>query len=129
MPSVVQAAFGRRLADLRRQRGLTQAALAERAGIATNTVGSYERGAKTPRPVTLERLATALDVAPDRLAFGPSLADAAEEGSPLADLLMLLREEEDHVVRVVADLASVIVPALRDAAGGGATVSGAVRDA
>ena len=54
-----------RLEYLRRSRGLTQAALAKRAGCASKSIANLERGhwAK-PREEFLQRLAAALGVEP-----------------------------------------------------------------
>jgi transcriptional regulator with XRE-family HTH domain len=48
--------------DLRRERGLTQAALAEKAGIAQPRIAEIEAGDANPRLRTLTRLAVALEV-------------------------------------------------------------------
>lgn len=93
---------------------MTQAALAERAGLATNTVGTYERGEKSPRPDTLRSLAEALGVEAANLAFGPPPTATAKPGSALADLVELLRDQDEHVVRVVADVAAVVVTGFLD---------------
>ena len=54
--------FAERLAYLRAERLLTQQQLAERAGVATATVGRSEAGGYIPHGPTLQKLATALDV-------------------------------------------------------------------
>src|SRR3954447_25276566 len=62
---------------LRRQRlraGLTQEGLAERAGLSPRGVIHLERGTRRPYPDTVQRLATALGLAPEERAV---LADAA----------------------------------------------------
>jgi transcriptional regulator with XRE-family HTH domain len=61
---------GRRIRILRRQRGLSLRALAERSGLSVNAVSLIERGQSSPTVSTLHRLAAALDV---RIAgfFGP----------------------------------------------------------
>jgi transcriptional regulator with XRE-family HTH domain len=57
------AAFGDLLRQARRHAGLTQEALAERAGISHSAVSSLERGInRAPRRDTLELLCTALDL-------------------------------------------------------------------
>ena len=53
---------GRHLRALRLERGLSQARLAELAGLTTEAVSRFERGAKEPRLSSLERLAAALQV-------------------------------------------------------------------
>jgi transcriptional regulator with XRE-family HTH domain len=54
--------LGGRIARLRGARGLSQEALATRAGIHRVTLANIERGAKRPDLATLERLARALRV-------------------------------------------------------------------
>lgn len=61
--------FGRRLRELRKERGVTQEALAESADLSGNYVSDLERGLKVPSLTILVRLADAVDIgAPDLLA-------------------------------------------------------------
>jgi transcriptional regulator with XRE-family HTH domain len=64
--------FGQRLAHVRRRRLLTQAELAQQAGVALITVTRLEnaKGEPNPRPDTVRRLARVLDVDPAWLLFG-----------------------------------------------------------
>lgn len=61
-PASYPDAVRRNLLHLRRERGLSQAALAERAGLARTAIGRIERGQAGPRGTTLSRLAEALEV-------------------------------------------------------------------
>jgi len=54
--------IGNRLRDLRSERNLSQRALANLAGISTNSVGLIERDEISPGIITLQNLATALRV-------------------------------------------------------------------
>jgi transcriptional regulator with XRE-family HTH domain len=54
--------LGRRVHLFRKQNGLTQAALAEKAKISNEFMSGIERGAKLPSLLTLEKLATVLRV-------------------------------------------------------------------
>ena len=54
--------IGERMRQVRRQRGLTQAALAELAEMSTTTVSRIERGCLVPHQHTVQHLATALDI-------------------------------------------------------------------
>ncbi|HLV97042.1 MAG TPA: AAA family ATPase [Ktedonobacterales bacterium] len=56
--------FATLLKRYRRAAGLTQAALAERAGYSTDYVSKLERGVRVPLALTLEALAEALQLAP-----------------------------------------------------------------
>lgn len=58
---------GDRLKSSRIDNALTQAELAEKAGLTTAAVARIERNEAEPRPSTLRKLAAALDVAPHDL--------------------------------------------------------------
>lgn len=60
-------AFGRRVREVRRAKGMPQDALAHAADIHPTAVGRYERGRREPRLSTILRLARALDVPPGEL--------------------------------------------------------------
>lgn len=62
--------LGRRLAALRSERGVSQLALAEQAGINRVSIARIERGHQLPRYTTLIALAGALDVPMERLLTG-----------------------------------------------------------
>ena len=56
-----------RLREWRRRRGLTQAELGARVGLARYTISRLETGVEEPRPGTIRRLAAALDCRTDQL--------------------------------------------------------------
>jgi transcriptional regulator with XRE-family HTH domain len=64
------AAFGKRIAELRRKRDLTQEALAEKTGLAQRTIASIEQGQRWARLSTLHKLAKGLSVSTDELLKG-----------------------------------------------------------
>jgi transcriptional regulator with XRE-family HTH domain len=53
--------FGRRVREIREERGLTQRGIAELADIPQTHLSSIERGFKLPNLLTVVRLALALD--------------------------------------------------------------------
>ena len=55
-------AFGKRVADIRRMRSLTQEQLAELADITTLSLSYIEQGRRWPRLATIHRLADCLKV-------------------------------------------------------------------
>lgn len=57
-------AFGKRVAEIRRARGLTQEQLAEKADITPLSIAFIEQGRRWPRLVTLDKLAKCLGVSP-----------------------------------------------------------------
>lgn len=59
--------FGRRLRELRKERGLTQETLAESADLSGNYISDLELGLKVPSLTILVRLSQALGVATSEL--------------------------------------------------------------
>lgn len=64
-------AFAQRLVAARKQRELTQAALAERANIHVTQIRRYEAGTSAPTLDALRNLAIALNITTDSLVFDP----------------------------------------------------------
>lgn len=64
--------FGERVRQLRQANVMTQAELAEKAGLSWITVARLEtgKGGANPRPATVRALATALKVSPTWLLMG-----------------------------------------------------------
>jgi transcriptional regulator with XRE-family HTH domain len=58
----IKAAFGHAVRELRLERGLSQEALAERAGLHRTYVGGIEQGRRNPALLAVERLARGLGV-------------------------------------------------------------------
>ncbi|MBV9358203.1 MAG: helix-turn-helix domain-containing protein [Chloroflexi bacterium] len=101
-------AFGAQLRTLRLRSGLSQEALAERAGLGTAAVAALERGSRrSPYPATLGALAEALGLSPEerstfvsaarRPAAAQALADPSEQRRPRlrAPLTPLIGREAD----------------------------------
>jgi transcriptional regulator with XRE-family HTH domain len=62
--------FAQRLAAFRKERGLTQQALADRVGVHITQINRYETGDSQPTLDVIRRLAIALTVSADELIFG-----------------------------------------------------------
>ncbi len=60
--------FAERLKEVRQQKGMTQAALADASGISLGAVRDYEQGKRDPLLPNAKRLAVALGVSIDLLA-------------------------------------------------------------
>jgi transcriptional regulator with XRE-family HTH domain len=63
----VASRLGKRLKELRAERGMTQAVLAKRAGVTLSYVGRLEIGMHDPQLSTLNKLAKALKVSVQEL--------------------------------------------------------------
>jgi predicted ATPase/DNA-binding XRE family transcriptional regulator len=94
-PAGPDAPFGARLKQLRKALDLTQEALAEEVGCATQTIRKIEGGERRPSKQMAERLAQVLDVPPeDRAAFlhaARLVAEAAPQEQPAPPDLELAR--------------------------------------
>jgi transcriptional regulator with XRE-family HTH domain len=71
VPTIEAVKIGRNLRRLREDRLLTQAELAERAGIALSSLVRIENDQVDPRFSSIRKLAQALDVDPRELTRGP----------------------------------------------------------
>lgn len=80
--SDVSRAFGDALREFRSAAGLSQEALAERAGLDRTYVGGLERGQRNPTLKVLWSLAAPLEVSPSDLVreVEVRLGDAGEQG-------------------------------------------------
>lgn len=102
--------IGRRMRTLRIARKLTQAQVAEAAGIETSFYGQVERGANTPSVKTLLAVARALKVPPAHL-----LPDG---GPPLrrryaAAIITLLEPLSERDLKLVLGVVSDVVSRLK----------------
>ena len=66
-PRSVKSRFGKRLRQLRDERGYSQEELAERAGLHRNYVGGVERGERNVALENIVKLAKALSIPPSEL--------------------------------------------------------------
>ncbi len=64
------AAFGKRIAELRRSHGFTQEQLAEKVRVSVLTIAGIEQGRRWARLSTLHKIAKALSVPVDELLKG-----------------------------------------------------------
>jgi transcriptional regulator with XRE-family HTH domain len=103
----VEKRLGRRVADRRKRARLTQAELAERIGVSTESVSRLERGAVIPSLARLEAVATALGVElPDLF----RVADRETQKDRAIDrLLAIARRGSAGDIEAIADLAERIL--------------------
>ena len=62
MPTEIEKLLGSRIAEIRKQQGLTQFELASLIGVAFETISRLERGVSIPSLKTLENIGNALNV-------------------------------------------------------------------
>ncbi|MFW6050296.1 MAG: helix-turn-helix domain-containing protein [Myxococcota bacterium] len=107
MPPVSTLAdeIGKRLRGRRREAGMTQAELAERAGVSSELVSRVERGRCLPSLPTLIAFARVLATTPDRL-LGFHAGEPDEVQSLLAVLQNLPNDRRQEIRRIAEALAS-----------------------
>ena len=77
---MIQKKLGRRIAELRKARGLTQPQLAKRVGCSTEFISLVERGVNAPSVAGLEKFTKALQVTLVKLfTFERRKPDAAKQ--------------------------------------------------
>ena len=99
--------LGNRLRLLRRQRGLTQAQLAERASLSDNFIGMIERGVAHPTLEAIARIADALGM-PLRALFEEEDEWPAGTARALVQLESLLRQRDPRDADLILALATAI---------------------
>lgn len=95
--------FVKRLTALRKQRGLTQQALADDIELHVNQIKRYEAGTAQPTLETLVRLAKALHTTLDDLVFGEDSRTPLDELKLQFEALSQFNDEERKVAKEVLE--------------------------
>jgi transcriptional regulator with XRE-family HTH domain len=95
--------FSERLAALRKERGLTQKALAEQIGVHITQIQRYENGSIRPTLDVLRRLAVALSVSADLLLFDQTERGPEEDLKFRFEAVSRLTPEEKKVIMELID--------------------------
>ena len=93
--------LGANLASRRKARKWSQEELAERLGVATETISRFERGATLPSLVTLQRLGQVLKTSVASLIAESSSAPDDQAGVIAAWISGLRDDERDYVMTLV----------------------------
>jgi len=103
----VEKRLGSRVADQRRRAGLTQAKLAERVGVTTETVSRLERGMVIPSLARLEAISAALGVELAEL-FRVGDRDGQKDRA-INRLLAIVRRASPGDIELLADIAEQVL--------------------
>ena len=95
--------FVKRLITLRRQRGLTQQALADAIKLHVNQIKRYEAGTAQPTLETLAKLAKALHATLDDLVFGENHRNPSDDFKLQFEALTHFDEEDMKVAKAVLE--------------------------
>ena len=100
---VVSMAFGKRLASIRKSRGLTQEGLAGLVGLAKLQIYRYERGSSQPTLEVLKKIAQALSVSIDVLVFDDNERNPDNELLLLFEGVSRLEPDEKKMVKTLLE--------------------------
>lgn len=105
---ITEMSFGKRLAELRKKRGLTQQQLCDLIGVHVTQLSNYEAGRSQPTLEVIRKMALALDVTADELVFDKT------ERQPRIDDKELMRnwEKVEHLPEEDKQTIKKIVSAL-----------------
>jgi transcriptional regulator with XRE-family HTH domain len=95
--------FSERLATLRKERGMTQQALADKVGVTVLQIRRYEGGASQPTLDVIRRLAITLGISSDMLIFDPTERGPDDTLRYQFEAVSQLPEDEQAVVREVLE--------------------------
>lgn len=95
--------FTNKLIALRKQRGLTQQALADAITLHVNQIKRYEAGTAQPTLDTLARLAKELHTSLDELVFGDTERGPSDELRLQFEALSQFDEEDRRVAKAVLE--------------------------
>jgi transcriptional regulator with XRE-family HTH domain len=95
--------FHQRLAAVRKERGLTQQALADRVECHVQQIKRYEAGSSQPTLDVIRNLATALSVTSDQLLFGNGERGPDDDLRLQFEAASRLNPDEKNVIRSVIE--------------------------
>ena len=93
--------IGNRLFTIRKKLGLTQAEVAEAAGISDRTYADIERGTVNMRIETILRICNALCITPDEILTENSSTRAVKQEELWAQLSKLSSKEKETALRLL----------------------------
>lgn len=95
--------LGRKIAEYRKEKGLTQAAVAEVVGVDTETISRFERGTALPSLMRLFEIAQALNVGVGDLLVGVSMLPKDAERI-FAGTLAEVSQADQKLLKQIAEL-------------------------
>lgn len=96
----IELSTGERIRNARERLSLTQAQLAQRAGMSPDSVYRIENGRNKTRPSSVQKLARALDMSPEYLNTGESRVVSTTPGSEIGrrDELLQMKSRLDDLL-------------------------------
>ena len=96
---------GRRIRDLRKERGLSQELLGEKGGFHYSYIGQIERGEKNIALLNIAKIADALDVSISQLfTYADKEEKRTDSENDIQEILSILRTKKPSQVRMVRNV-------------------------
>lgn len=93
--------LGRRIACLRKERGMNQAEFADVSGKMINTISNIERGLSDPKVTTLLSLAQALNVSVDKLFNDMNEHYGDDLSENVFQIVELIKNEDSRIIDAI----------------------------
>lgn len=94
--------LGKRIANLRKQKGMNQEEFADVSGKMINTISNIERGLSDPKVTTLMSISKALNISIEELFSETKQEQPAEElPSNIFAILQILKKQDDKTIKVI----------------------------
>lgn len=94
--------LGKRIANLRKQKGMNQEDFADVSGKMINTISNIERGLSDPKVTTLMSISKALNISIEELFSETKQEQPAEElSSNISAILQILKKQDDKTLKVI----------------------------
>ncbi len=94
--------LGKRIAKLRKQRGLNQENFADISGKMINTISNIERGLSDPKITTLMSIAKALNISIEELFTGNEPKQVQNElPKNITTIIQILKKQDDKTIKVI----------------------------
>ena len=95
--------FPNRLAEIRKERGLTQEGLGESVGLTKLQIYRYEKGTSQPTLDVLKKIAVTLHVSLDGLVFDATERDPSEDLKLRFEIIQGMSEEDQKTIKSLLD--------------------------
>ncbi len=98
-----QIKIGRFIAELRKEKGLTQKELAERLSISDKTVSKWERGSGLPEVSLMMPLCLELGITVNELLSAKRLSSSEYQNNAEENIVKLIKEKEETKFRLIIE--------------------------
>ena len=102
-PDLIAMQFPERMAVLRKDKSLTQQALADRVGVHLTQIQRYESGAVQPTLDVIRRLAIALSVSADLLVFDKDERGPDDDLRLQFEAISRMSKDEKKIIKALLD--------------------------